>query len=293
MPDIKDYSSDLPPALLPQYQALIDRGVKPWDARNEVLPPPDQVINPPSLRGNETNDLGIYGQGGLSGRPQTGDPVIGGGPTQFAPSMSNYTRGDYYNRYYPGPGAANTYPQMLATMKEEQQQGPPPPPQVQKYTQYATLPDSTMTRAGVPLGVLRDLVIGNESRSTAQARGVEPYDVLAIGPGVEHNARALPVNDKGFPDRAPVKSAWGYPSTGAGAYQFEKETYEDVAKVLGIKDFSKASQDAVFNYIATTAYGGKSGVFPWEKNTKLMPALKAAQQQYGRSRMAQAIWGDR
>lgn len=150
-----------------------------------------------------------------------------------------------------------------------------------------------MTRAGVPLGVLRNLVISNESGSIAAARGVAPYDVLAIGPGVEHNARSLPVTGYGFPDRAPVKSAWGYPSTGAGAYQFEKGTYEDVAKVLGIKDFSKASQDAVFNYIATTPYGGKSGVGPWEKNTKLMPALKRAQQQYAATRLAQNLWGPR
>jgi muramidase (phage lysozyme) len=179
----------------------------------------------------------------------------------------------------------------MSEVVSEQQQGPVPPPEVQRYAKYSTMSDDTMTRAGVPLGVLRDLVIGNESKSTAQARGVEPYDVLAIGPGVEHNARQLPVNEQGFPDRAPVKSAWGYPSTGAGAYQFEKETYGDVAKVLGIKDFSKASQDAVFNYIATTPYGGKSGVFPWEKNTRLMPALRSAQQQYAPSRMAQSLYG--
>lgn len=144
------------------------------------------------------------------------------------------------------------------------------------YRQYASMPDDTMTRAGVPLGVLRDLVINSETANTAAYSGKSPYDVLAIGPGDQGNARDLPVNQHGFPDRPPVKSAWGYPSTGAGAFQFERDTYGDIAKRIGLRDFSQPSQDAAFNYVVTTPYGGKSGVFPWEKNVNLVSALARA-----------------
>lgn len=154
---------------------------------------------------------------------------------------------------------------------------------------YADMPADTPTRSGIPLGILRAMVIANESKSTADARGVSPYDVMAIGPGVVHNAQTAPTDEMGFPSRAPVLSAWGVPSQGAGAFQFEKELWHDVAKQIGpLPDFGQRSQDAVFNYVVTGNMAGKSGFFPWEKNFRLAPTVRWLQNYYGSKKTGSA-----
>jgi hypothetical protein len=153
-----------------------------------------------------------------------------------------------------------------------------------QFDRYADMPDTTITRSGLPLGVLRETIINHESRETAEQFGVSPYDVMAEGKGVVHNATTAAVNKYGFPDRASVLSAWGVPSLGAGAFQFEKEEWEDAAKgVFGpyLKDFSERSQRAVFNYIVTNNIAGKSGIGPWSANYKLGPMVRWLQKYYG------------
>jgi hypothetical protein len=107
-----DYAADIPSALRSAYKAMVDNGVTPWNAREALLPPADEVLRAPLTFG-EGEDLAIYGQGG---RPQTGDPVIGGGPAQLGlEGLRGYTPGDYYKRTYDYVGmknAADTQPEL-------------------------------------------------------------------------------------------------------------------------------------------------------------------------------------
>lgn len=49
---------------------------------------------------------------------------------------------------------------------------------------------------------------------------------------------------EGFADHPRIKvTASGYTSTAAGAYQFLASTWDETARILGLKDFSPASQD--------------------------------------------------
>src|SRR4051812_22230638 len=56
---------------------------------------------------------------------------------------------------------------------------------------------------------------------------------------------SAPLDEFGFPIWAGKMGPHGI-SHAAGAYQFEPATWRQYAKKLGIKDFSQASQDAVF-----------------------------------------------
>jgi hypothetical protein len=110
-PPPADYSADISPSLRSAYKSMVENGVSPWNAREALLPPPDQVVRSPSTF-TQGQDLGFYGQRGLPSVPrQTGDPVIGG-PPQFAPSMGNYATPPYM---LPHPGfqrAADQQPEL-------------------------------------------------------------------------------------------------------------------------------------------------------------------------------------
>src|SRR4051812_2380519 len=68
---------------------------------------------------------------------------------------------------------------------------------------------------------------------------------------------SAPLDEFGFPIWAGNMGPAGI-SHAAGAYQFQKGTWHQYAKKLGIKDFSPASQDAVFR----AAYEDQ-GFNPW------------------------------
>jgi len=165
---------------------------------------------------------------------------------------------------------------------------PPPSAQVQRYETVSSMSDDTMTKAGVPLGILRDLVIKNESGGLAKTLGKDPYDMMALAakgqPPTEHNARDRPVDRTGFPIWAGSRGT-GLLSHGSGAYSFEPFLWKSYAPQMGIRDFSKASQDAVFNAVVAA-----EGAAPWKLNTKFMADLAQAQQRYGKRRLAEAIW---
>lgn len=48
-----------------------------------------------------------------------------------------------------------------------------------------------------------------------------------------------------------LNSGGGYTSDAAGAYQFLSTTWDGAAKALGLKDFSRESQEKAFDYLAT------------------------------------------
>lgn len=76
-----------------------------------------------------------------------------------------------------------------------------------------------------------------------------------------------PHDEYGFPIWAGAKGPRGM-THAAGAYGFEPSTWARYARKLGIKDFSKASQDRVFD----AAYAAE-GLTPWQSNTKLMAMI--------------------
>jgi hypothetical protein len=199
---------------------------------------------------------------------QQTDPMMGLPPEQSA-------------RYLSGL-AAKYMSQVTPPMPMPQHYEPPlppePPPEIspeqQRYQQYAGMPDHTMTKAGVPLGVLRQLVIDNESKNFGT------YDALAWHPNYKGDARERPTLEHGFPDW-PGSRATGRLSHGAGAYSFEPSLWNELAPSMGIKDFSKESQDAVFN-----AAVDRYGVTPWRWNKNLFNAVTQARRDYSPTRSA-------
>lgn len=81
------------------------------------------------------------------------------------------------------------------------------------------------------------LVKQHESEGLANRLGISPYD---IGVGGADLSKA-PRDENGFPTWEGQGN-----SHAAGAYQFQPATWAQYAQPLGIKDFSPASQDAVF-----------------------------------------------
>jgi hypothetical protein len=143
-----------------------------------------------------------------------------------------------------------------------------------RFQQYAGLPDDTMTKVGIPLGKLRELVINNESKNFGT------YDALAWHPNYKPDARERPTTEHGFPDW-PGSRSTGRLSHGAGAYSFEPALWHEFAPQMGVTDFSKESQDAVFN-----AAVDRYGVNPWRWNKNLMNAIAQARRDYRPSRSA-------
>lgn len=135
-------------------------------------------------------------------------------------------------------------------------------PQQQRFLAFANLPDETMTKVGVPLGALRQMIRDNESQDFGG------YDALAWAKGQTPNAMSLPTDANGFPQWGGSK-ATGKTSHGAGAYQFEPELWGEFAPQMGISDFSQANQDAVAN-AAIMRYG----TFPWRTNVNLARAIQ-------------------
>lgn len=76
-----------------------------------------------------------------------------------------------------------------------------------------------------------------------------------------------PHDEYGFPIWAGAKGPRGM-THAAGAYGFEPSTWARYAKRLGVKDFSKASQDKVF----AAAYADE-GLTPWQANDRIMAAV--------------------
>lgn len=135
--------------------------------------------------------------------------------------------------------------------------GAAPTPEQQRFLMFANLPDDTMTKVGIPLGPLRQMIGKNES---AEFGG---YNALAWHPNYNPNAMSLPTNANGFPQWAGSK-ATGKLSHGAGWGQIEPELWNEFAPGMGVTDFSPASQDAVINAIIMR-YGTK----PWGTNVGL------------------------
>ena len=105
------------------------------------------------------------------------------------------------------------------------------------------------------------LVKRYESEGLASKLGISPY-VIGTG-GADLSKAAL--NENGFP-------IWeGHNgSHAAGAYQFQPGTWAQYAPALGIKDFSPASQDAIFR----AAYLDQ-GYAPWAPyNPRIAAAIK-------------------
>ena len=147
-----------------------------------------------------------------------------------------------------------------------------------RYQRYAEMPDDTMTKAGIPLGQLRELLQAKESRNFGG------YDALAWHPNYVGNARDRPTTPTGFPDWEGSRST-GMMSHGAGAYSFEPASWNEFAPQMGITDFSKPSQDAVFNAMVE-----RYGVSPWRWNKPLMADIAQARQQYGRPQVRRAAF---
>lgn len=76
------------------------------------------------------------------------------------------------------------------------------------------------------------------------------------------------------PDRV-ISSPGGYSSAAAGAYQFMPATYAEVARELGLKDFSPASQDLAMLYKVRQRLMPAGGLAALTKEGALSPRLQA------------------
>lgn len=104
------------------------------------------------------------------------------------------------------------------------------------------------------------------SRAEGTWRGNQPgYDILFGGGKFSDYSR--------HPDK--VVSTPGYSSAAAGAYQFMPGTYSEVARELGLKDFSPASQDLAMLYKARQRLMPAGGLAALTKEGVLSPRLQA------------------
>jgi muramidase (phage lysozyme) len=161
-----------------------------------------------------------------------------------------------------GPPPSPVPPPRSLLSPEDLPSDPAAAPASQVTPPAARLPASTMTKAGIPLGDLRELIKSSESGEFGG------YDALAWHPNYQPNAMSRPLDPAGFP-QWPGSSATGKGSHGAGAYQFEPELWGEFAPGLGIKDFSPESQDRVAD-AAIMRYG----TFPWKTNQTLQAAIR-------------------
>lgn len=104
------------------------------------------------------------------------------------------------------------------------------------------------------------------SRAEGTWRANQPgYDILFGGGKFSDYSK--------HPDRV-VRSP-GYSSAAAGAYQFMPGTYSEVARELGLKDFSPASQDLAMLYKVRQRLMPAGGLAALTKEGALSPQLQA------------------
>jgi muramidase (phage lysozyme) len=104
------------------------------------------------------------------------------------------------------------------------------------------------------------------SRAEGTWRANQPgYDILFGGGKFSDYSK--------HPDR--VVRTPGYSSAAAGAYQFMPDTYSEVARELGLKDFSPASQDLAMLYKARQRLMPAGGLAALTKEGALSPRLQA------------------
>jgi len=104
------------------------------------------------------------------------------------------------------------------------------------------------------------------SRAEGTWRGNAPgYNILFGGGQFNDYSR--------HPDKV-IKSPGGYASAAAGAYQFMPGTYQEVARQLGLKDFSPESQDLAMLYKVRQRLMPVGGLAALTKEGTLSPALQ-------------------
>jgi muramidase (phage lysozyme) len=119
-----------------------------------------------------------------------------------------------------------------------------------------------MTKVGIPLGDIREMI------KSAESGEFGGYNAVAYHPGYVADAMSRPPGPTGFP-QGPGSAATGRMSHGSGGFQLEPGLYNEFAPKLGITDFSPQSQDRIAD-AAIMQYG----IDPWKTNTKLQAAIK-------------------
>jgi hypothetical protein len=107
--------------------------------------------------------------------------------------------------------------------------------------------------------------IGDTDQTAALVRKYESHGNYNVGYGQTDLSNA-PLSATGFPQWGGNMGPAGR-SHAAGAYQFEPKTWDQYAKPLGVTDFSKSSQDRVFQ-----ADYQQHGLRDWSSDKPLMAA---------------------
>ena len=128
---------------------------------------------------------------------------------------------------------------------------------------------SLTTNGQAPITTLPNGIPAWEQSIAGAVKKYESAGNYNVGYGGTDLSKAV-LDENGFPIWAGKEGPAGI-SHAAGAYQFEPDTWRKYASVLGIKDFSPASQDAVFNLAVQN-----EKLRPWASNNALMSAIAPA-----------------